>query len=40
MIVVMQKEAGKNEIDAVLKSLGRHETYISKIDGRNVIVVK
>lgn len=40
MIVVMNKEARKNEIDAVLKSLGRPETYISKIDGKKVIVVK
>jgi len=40
MIIVMQKEAQKNEITAVLKSLGKLESYISKIDGNSVIVVK
>jgi len=40
MIVVMKKETGKSEINAVIKCLGKPETYISKIDGKNVIVVK
>jgi len=40
MIVIMNKEAGKNDINAVIKSLGKHETYISKVNGKKIIVVK
>ncbi len=40
MIVIMQKEAKKSEINAILKSLRPLETYVSRLDGRNIIVVK
>jgi len=36
----MQKEAHRNEINAVLKSIGNLERYISKVDGNSIIVVK
>ena len=40
MIIVMQKEAKMSEINAVIKSLKPLETYVSKFDGRKIIVVK
>ena len=40
MMIVMQKKAQKKEIKAVLKSLGKLERYISKVDGSSIIVVK
>lgn len=36
----MQKEAKMNEINAIVKSLKPLETYVSKVDGRKIIVVK
>jgi len=40
MIIVMQKDAKKSEMSAIIKFLKPLETYVSRIDGRNVIVVK
>lgn len=40
MIVVMQKDAKKSEMNAILKTLRPLETYVSRLDGRNIIVVK
>ena len=39
MIVIMQKKAKKSEIKAILNSLKPKETYVSKLDGRKIIVV-
>jgi hypothetical protein len=40
MIIIMKKNAKKTEIDAVIRTLKGYESYISKIDGKNIIVVK
>ena len=39
MMVVMRKEAKKSEINTIIKSLKPLETYVSQVDGRNIIVV-
>ena len=40
MIVIMKKGARKSEINNVLKIVGNTKSFISKIDGRKIIVVK
>jgi len=40
MIIVMKKESKIKEINAVIKTLHKSESYISKVYGKSVIVVK
>lgn len=39
MMVVMKKKAKNAEITAVIKNLKPLETYVSKVNGRKIIVV-
>jgi len=40
MIIIMKKGARKSEINDVLKIVGKAKSFISKIDGNKIIVVK
>ena len=40
MIIVMKKEARNSDVRAVIKKLGNHEKFLSKIGNKRVIVVK
>lgn len=40
MIIIMKREANKNDIKQIIKSTGVQRTYVLKIDGRNIIVAK
>ena len=40
MIVIMKKGARKSDINKVLKIVGKTKSFISNVDGHNVIVVK
>ena len=40
MIIVMKKGARNSDIRAVIKKLGNHENYLSKLGNNKIIVVK